>query len=429
MRRQDQLTGQLGESGRRAGAVDLRIEQACPQCGAPVELAETHQLLICAFCGVRNHLEGSRPFRFVLPAARSAQQRFLYAPYLRFKGTIFLVSGESISHRVVDTTQVAHPATFLPPSLGVRPQAMRLQRLDPDTSHHYLKQTISPTAVLAKAAQVSSLTGQAGRDLLHRAYIGESLSCIYLPLTRRQQTLVDAVTGQRLAGSEELIGLTTQPFQEPWRIRCRASLCLHCGGPLHGAADCQVLTCANCHRGWTFADQGLIPVDWQIVPGDPGTPLYLPFWQLFGRIPVLEISSYADFVVRTNQPFLPRPEWRERPMSLWAPAFKLRPKIFLQAGRQATIAQWQLRPQPGRVQAGLFPVTLPSSEALQAAKIILATTTTSPRLVFPLLPRVNLTDVVSRLVYLPFVEKGYDWLQPHTGVVIGKNILRLGRAM
>lgn len=409
--------------------MDLRIEQACPQCGAPVELAETDRLLTCTFCGVRNHLEGRRPFRYVLPSARSADRGLLYAPYLRFKGTIFLVSGETISHRVVDTTQAAHPAAFLPPSLGVRPQAMRLRRLDPDVEHRYLEQSLAASAVLAKAALVSNQTGQAGRDLLHRAYIGESLSCLYLPLTRRRDTLVDAITGQRLAGPQELVGLSAQPFQEPWRVRFRASLCGRCGGPLDGTADSRVLTCANCHSAWSFVDQGLAAVDWQIVPGGPGTALYLPFWQLFGRIPALEITTYADFVVRTNQPFLPRTEWRERPMSLWAPAFKLRPKIFLQAGRQATIGQHQLRPQAGRVRAGLFPATLPASEALQAAKILLAASTTSPRLVFPLLPRVRLVDPVSRLVYLPFVDKGHDWLQPETGVAIGKNILRFGRAM
>ena len=81
------------------------------------------------------------------------------------------------------------------------------------------------------------------------------------------------------------------------------------------------------------------------------------------------------------------------------------------------------------MQAGLFPATLPASEALQSAKILLAAATTSPRLVFPLLPRVRLVDPVSRLVYLPFVDKGHDWLQPETGVAIGKNILRFGRAM
>ena len=411
--------------------MDLCIEQACPQCGAPVELAETDRLLTCTFCGVRNHLEGARPFRYVLPLARPARGGLLHAPYLRFKGTIFLVTDTGISHRVVDTTQAAHPAGFLPPSLGVRPQAMRLRRLDPDGGHRYLQETLAPAAVLAKATCISSLTGRPGRDLLHRAYIGESLSCIYLPLEQRQNALVDPITDRRLAGLAQLDGqdLAGQPFQEGWRVRFRASLCPRCGGPLDGAADCRVLTCANCHTAWNLFERGLARIDWALVPGTPATDLYLPFWQLTGQIPALEIRSYADFVVRTNQPFLPRAEWRERPMSLWVPAFKVRPKVFLQAGRQTTITQHQLEPREGRVSAGFFPVTLPAGEARQAVKILLAAAATSPRLVFPLLPQVQLTDASARLVYLPFVDQGHDWVQPHTGVAIGKNILRYGRAM
>ncbi len=140
--------------------MELRIEQACPQCGAPVELAETDRLLTCTFCGVRNHLEGRRPFRYVLPAAGLPRTDRCSTLLPAFQGTIFLVSGETISHRVVDTT----PAAFLPPSLGVRPQTMRLRRLDPDTGHRYLEQSLAASAVLAKAALVSNQTGQA--DLL-----------------------------------------------------------------------------------------------------------------------------------------------------------------------------------------------------------------------------------------------------------------------
>ncbi len=83
------------------------------------------------------------------------------------------------------------------------------------------------------------------------------------------QAAPNSFTGQRLAGPQELVGLSAQPFQEPWRVRFRASLCGRCGGPLDGTADSRVLTCANCHSAWSFADQGLAAVDWQIVPGDP----------------------------------------------------------------------------------------------------------------------------------------------------------------
>ncbi len=411
--------------------MELQVEQGCPQCGASIVLAETDRLLTCSYCGVKNYLHGSRPFRYVLPPAKPLRQPLLLAPYLRFKGTIFLVTGEEIEHRVVDTTQAGNPMPGLPPSLGVRPQAMRLRRIGADAEDRYLSLALKASVVLEKAIAVSSLSARAGQSLLHRAYIGESLSCIYLPLERKRRGLVDAVTGELLIGTDELAAdaIPSQPFQPDWQVRFLATLCPRCGGSLDGAHDCQVMTCANCHSAWGFGAQGLARIDWALVPGSPATSLYLPFWKISAHIPALKIYSYADFVERTNQPFLARAPWHERVFSLWIPAVKLRPKVYLQAGRQATLAQWLVQPEEGRVVRDLFPVTLPASEARQAAKIILAASTTSPRLVFPFLPQVQLTEVVLQLIYLPFVDKGHDWLQPDTGIVIGKNNLRFGRAM
>jgi ribosomal protein S27AE len=412
--------------------MDLRVEQGCPQCGASIVLSETDRLLTCTFCGTRNYLESSGPFRYVLPIAPQFQgAESLLAPYLRFKGTIFLVTDTGIEHRVIDTTQAANPVPGLPPSLGVRPQAMQLRRIGLADESRYLPQTLKASAILEKAAAIGGLTAQAGKDLYHRAYIGENLSSIYLPLVAKQQGLFDGVTDTHLAGCEELAGYSLQGkvFDETWQVRFLPTLCPQCGAGLDGAGDCQVMTCANCQTAWSFGQEGLSGVDWLLHPGDANTALYLPFWKIGAHIPALQIFSFADFVERTNQPFLPRPAWRERNMSFWVPAVKLRPKIFLQAGRQATLGQWLINPVAGRVVPNLFPVTLPASEARQAFKLMLAAATASPRLIYPHLPQVQLTDVSIQLVYLPCIDKGPEWVQPETGIVIVKNILRFGRSL
>ena len=411
--------------------MDIRVEQGCPQCGASIVLDETDRLLTCSFCGVKNFLQSTGPFRYVLPVKKKADQPFLLAPYLRFKGTIFLVTSEGINHRVVDTTQSGTPIAVLPASLGVRPQAMRLQRIDAAAGGSYLPQQLKASAILEKAVAVSSLAAKAGQGLYHRAYIGESLSYIYLPLMEKNGAVFDAVTDIQLAGREmlDIASLKTIRYDPAWQIRFLATLCPHCGASLDGARDCRVMTCANCHSAWALAKNGLERLDFRIVPGTAETGLYLPFWKISGHIPALGIYSFADFVQRTNQPVLPRPEWQERIMSLWIPAVKLRPKIFLQAGRQATLGQTLLKPGEERISKDLFPATLAATEAKQAAKIILAASATSPRLVYPYLPQVQLTDVLIQLIYLPFVDKGHDWVQPETGVVIGKNILEFGRLM
>ena len=76
-----------------------------------------------------------------------------------------------------------------------------------------------------------------------------------------------------------------------------------------------------------------------------------------------------------------------------------------------------------------LPLPLPASEARQAAKQMLAAATASPKRIFPYLPQVQLTEVVTQLVYLPCVDKGHVWAQPETGVTIAKNILRFGRSL
>ncbi|MDD2465109.1 MAG: hypothetical protein PHI97_14015 [Desulfobulbus sp.] len=412
--------------------MDIRVSQGCPQCGAPADLTEADQLLTCAFCGTCNYLQTQGPFRYVLPhGAQGGDEGLLLVPYLRFKGTIFLVSDQGIEHRVIDTTQAANPMRGLPPSLGLRPQAMGLHRLDPLAPHRYLPQSIRANAILEKAASVGNLGGIIKEGLHHRAYIGESLSYIYLPISVQHGDLVDAVNGSRLNALDDAVEEVVEgrAYNSSWEVRFLATLCPLCGATMDGAGDSRVLLCDNCDTAWTLGADGLSRMDWSLHPGDKNTELYLPFWKITAHIPVLSIYSFADFIERTNQPMLPRPRWRERAMSFWVPAIKLRPKIFLQAGRQVTLGQWHLKPEEGRVGKTLFPVTLPASEARQAVKVILAAATTSPKRVFPYLPRVRLTETMVQLVYLPCNDRGHDWVQPETGMTIAKNILSFGRSM
>lgn len=412
--------------------MDIRIAQGCPQCGAPVPFTEDDQLLTCPYCATCNVVQSQGPGRFVLPLPPSLRQEgLLFAPYLRFKGTIYLVSDAGIEHRVIDTTQAANPMPGLPPSLGLRPQAMGVCRLDGLAQHRYLPQTIGANAILEKAAAIADLSPAAATGLYHRAYIGESLSYIYLPLEIESGIVVDAVSTNALVSLEEAADAIVQGrrFASAWSVRFFAALCPHCGATLGGERDSRVLPCANCHSAWSVGAEGLKRVEWHLQPGGRETALYLPFWKITAHIPALSIYSFADFIERSNQPLLPRPRWRERAMSLWVPAVKLRPKIFLQAGRQATLGQWLLKPEAGRVVQQLHPVTLPATEARQAAKLMLAATTASPKLIFPFLPQVRLTETMMQLIYLPCRDNGHDWVQPETNITIPKNILRFGRSL
>ena len=414
--------------------MNIKVSLDCPQCGAATTLTESDRLLTCSYCGVKSFLQPAGIFRYLLPpTVEEDENAYLLVPYIRFKGTIFLVTDKGISHKVVDTTQLAVNVPGLPPSLGVRAQAMQLQHLDPSTRSQFLVRTLEPKSILRKAAQISHLTARAGKTLFHRAYIGETLSVIYLPLIRTDQGLLDAVNRHPVAAQtsarlrSKIVKVTS--FHPHWQPSFLASLCPHCGSEVEGASDSLVVHCFVCDRCWRMDKKNMEEVPFQVVEDNEQADLYLPFWKLEASIAELNISSFADFIACTNQPLFPQPDWKKKPMQFLVPAVKLRPKVFIQAGRQATLGQWKLPGGSTHKKAVLFPVTLSLSEARQAIKIILAASAASRKGVFPHLPKVQAVVKEEQLVYLPFHDKGHDWVQPHTGVAVGKNILRFGRQM
>ena len=439
--------------------MDIRIEQECPQCGAPITIAESDRLLSCPYCGVKSFMQSAGAFRYVLPPSSEidASTPLLYAPYLRFKGNAFLVNEAGITYKIMDTTRLGYDLTGLPPSLGVRPQAMGLKRLLPATSGRYLRLTTKARVILEKAVQwlpkgekhavqqmaesekdmiyigsrMETISHSRRDHYLHRAFIGETVSFVYLPLELTNKNILDGVTGTRLLplAKAAAVPLRGAPFNSRWQVGFMPTLCPRCGWSLDGEGDCLIMTCSNCDTAWALGRRDLKQIGWQMVAGDRDTALYLGFWKISAHIPALDIYSFTDFIERTNQPMVAKPQWHERVMSYWVPAFKLRPKIFLRTGRQTTLGQWRLTPEDGHVVPNLYPVTLPASEAKQSVKVILAASTASRKKIFPFLPEVRLQDVTATLVFLPFVDKGHDWYQPHTGTAISKNVLRFGRSL
>lgn len=411
----------------------VQVEQGCPQCGAPVTLAEDDRLLTCPYCGVKNFLQTKGPFRYVLPDQENETERrhLIHAPYIRLKSNLFHLTDQGIAYKIIDTTQLGFVMPGLPPSLGMRPQAMTIGRLTPQTEGRFLRLSVKAKSILEKAVQLSKLSHDLGRHLLHRAYIGDTLSLIYLPLRTDDTHLVDAVTDTPLIALDRIRDYPLQGtgFNPRWQVHFLPTLCPRCGWDLEGEKDCLAPTCHNCDTVWEITDHGLQRLDWQVQPGDRDTPLYLPFWKVPAQIPAMQILSFADFIVRTNQPMIPRPQWHERAMQFWIPAFKLRPKIFLHIARQVTVGHWRLDLEAGRSLPNLYPVNLPKSEARQAVKVVLAASATSPRMIFPSLPEARIRNAAAVLAYLPFQDRGHDWVQPQTGAVISKSVLHFGRSL
>lgn len=403
-----------------------KVEHECPQCGAPVELDETDHIVDCAYCCVKTYLAPFDCFRFVLPHG-SDQERLIFAPYLRFKGSFFSCTGLSIRHRVVDITRAGFSIGAIPVSLGVRPQALKMRFLQARPEDLFFPFTLKPAEMLARAGKGSALAGEP--PALFHAFVGDVRSVIYLPLFLQGGRLYDAVLDRPMCTApwaEEALAESC-PDQPPWRMKTLAALCPRCGWNLDGDKDSVVLFCSNCDTAWAAPMGDFVTVDFGVSP-DPGdTAVYLPFWKIAATCEELGIHSFGDFLRVGNQPRADVGSAYQGEMSFWSPAFKIRPKLFLNIACQLTLAQPGPELQRALPKRPRHPVTLPSEESRKAVKLTLARSALNKEQLFPLLADARFKTTGSLLVYLPFRETAHDYIHDPTHVSINKNALAFGR--
>jgi hypothetical protein len=352
-------------------------------------------------------------------------KEIIYAPYLRFRGNVYLCQGLTIRHRIVDITHLGASVKGLPMSLGLRPQAMKMRFVSKDTAGSFLESSLGLADMLDRVGKQTPGSGQ----LFYREYIGETLSLIYLPLYVEKETLFDAILNRpivKLSQSEEE-QLSANMRHTKWRLTFISTLCPRCGWNLDGERDSVVLTCSNCNTAWEALEGRFSRVGLAVHPEEGKRIVYLPFWKITASAKGIEINSFADFIRVTNQPKVVQKEWEDQDMTYWCPAFKIRPTIFVRLISQVTITPKDLKMEETIPKEGLHPVTMPRSEAVQSMKLTLAGSALTKKDTFPLLPQVGFSVKDCTLVYLPLEDKGHDFVQEKMHLSINKKALEYGR--
>jgi len=406
----------------------LRVEQDCPQCGSPFEMDETHRLLRCSYCTVQSFLNNTGPLHFILPR-REPDPYTIYAPYIRFKGTIYNCLTDRIEHRVADISARGVELPFLPPSLGLRPQAMKMRFADPSLPGSFLQKSVTADKILARAVKNPKIRDE---KILHQTYIGDMLNTIYLPLSIRDEEILDGVLERPLAKIPE----DAMPFEaaeidnSAWKPLFLPALCPQCGWNLEGEADSVVLLCSNCNTGWQAGGSGFAEVRIQTTPATGEKELFIPFWNFKIGTNGARLNSFADFIHLTNQALIVKPEWEEMELYFVCPAFKVRPQDFLRLSTQMSVSQRHLLQTTESIPAkNLFPVTLTHSDVKRSLKVILANSAVSRSRVFPLLPEIDFEVKEYFLHYLPFEKTSHEMYQKELDVIINQRALTYGRTL
>jgi hypothetical protein len=387
-------------------------------------MEETDRLFACKFCRVKSYLEATDVFRYMLPSAAPASKELLYFPYWRFKGMLFSCAASSVDHKFVDVSHQAVSSPVFPVSLGLRSQALKLKFITPETEGRFLK----PTQSLAHIEQIfdERFEKKLPKPVLHHAHIGETISLIYAPYYSDDR-LHDAVVDSPMAAAALDASALDQLQDEmpDWRIHFMATLCPNCGWDLDGERDSLVLLCRNCTSAWYPVGRGLKQIRFATHPSDDKNAIYLPFWRIKGKIKGITLESYADLIKVANLPRVVQPGWEKIGFRFWVPAFKVRPKIFLQLSKNMTLAQFHTQRVGELPHNRHYRINLPLTEATESLMVNLASFLKPKNQLMEILPQVSIRAQSFALVYVPFIEKHREYIQPDLNFAINKNTLKL----
>ncbi len=408
--------------------MSLSVEQDCPQCAGSLELEETDRLLRCSFCNVQSFLGNTGPLHFILPR-RQPDPFTIYAPYLRFKGTIYSCLHNRIEHRFADISIRGVKLSFLPISLGLRPQAMKMRFATPGFPGSFLKKATHGDDILKRAAKNLHIRDE---EILHQAFIGDALNIIYLPLSIRDEAIIDGILESPLCqipdGSTPFADSGIESYA--WKPFFLSALCPQCGWNLEGEPDSVVLFCSNCNTAWQAGGNRFSEVRVKVTPTTDKEALFIPFWKFQVKAKGIKLDTFADYIRMTNQALVIQPEWEEMELYFVSPAFKVRPNDFLRLGTQMTISQRYTLDSSESIPAkNLHPVTLAHSDAAKSLKTILANSAVSRASVFPLLPEIEFEIKEYFLQYLPFEKTSHELRQIKLGVTINQRVLGYGRSL
>ncbi|HCU68240.1 MAG TPA: hypothetical protein DGF30_03245 [Desulfomicrobium sp.] len=394
------------------------LSHQCPQCGAPVELDETDRIFACPFCQVRLFIHSGGPFRYFLKPRIESPDTLVYVPYWRFRGNAFVLDPQAMRHKILDSSLLAVDIPALPPSLGLRTQAMKLSFVEPTTPGLFLPPTFDNGDFKTRLLKaVPGLAASSGPSLT--ACVGDVMSLIHLPVFQGKN-LVDGLTGKLLGPAciDE-----TRLEKAGSHLRFSSTLCPQCGWDLVGERSSLVQTCPHCDTAWEPGPEGGTRVTPHFLQTSEQPALYLPFWNLHFRAKGFRLQTWADLIRLTNLPRALLPWMESTAFSFRVPAFKIRPELFLNLSAQVSLYQPDAPELETLPKTPLHPVTLPQKEAFQAVPVVLGRLAPARKNLFPRIQGGSLQPLEASIEYLPFVDAGHELIQPEMNMAIQKNAL------
>jgi hypothetical protein len=337
---------------------------------------------------------------------------------------LFACNPRGVNHKFIDISHQAVECDYFPHSVGLRSQALKLKFATPETEGLFLKTTQSLDRVIETFEHRFKKT--LAKPVLHQAHIGETVSIIYAPVYVDNR-IIDAVLNQpasgRLPDDFNIAQFPGGPAEST--IEFISTLCPNCGWDLEGERDSLAMLCRNCSTVWYAAGKSLKQLKFGLHPIEDENFLYLPFWRIRADISGMQLKSYADLIKVANLPKVATESARDTGFRFWAPAFKVRPRVFLRLSTNMTLSQPVKTLVPELPKARHQPITMSVTEAVESLKINLSNFVKPRTKLSEIVPEIEINAKSFVLVYIPFKEGHHEFIQPDLQFAINKNILTL----
>ncbi len=255
------------------------------------------------------------------------------------KGLSYAMQESGLTQRFVDTNILALKSWGIPPSLGLRPQVLKLKFVSPEIEGWFLdpempvqdvlKNTaVSVSQILEKQFGIAEPPAPAN---VHNIFVGETTSLIYSPVYMENNNLCDALLKRPVCvmKTEGVDRMLAASKPQSWRISFISTLCPQCGWDLQVEKEALVLICKNCSTAWRCEGKEFRKVDFAVMEGAGDVSHYLPFWRMKARIEGIKLDTYAGLIRMGNLPKAITPAFEQTPLYFWSPAFKINPALFL----------------------------------------------------------------------------------------------------
>jgi predicted RNA-binding Zn-ribbon protein involved in translation (DUF1610 family) len=406
------------------------VEHHCTQCGAPIKLEEADRFFTCPFCQVRICLTTNDHFRYYLRPPEKSTEEIFYVPYWRVRGMVFSCDEElEVKSSIIDATYCGLGGGIYPESLGLRPQALKLNFATPESGKSFPEPSFTFKAAFEKieAGLPQYQAGNAPVRVFHRTFIGEKISVVYAPFFMKNRALHDGILGKPLKPLKD--GMSVSPPQggggKPLKVL--PALCPECGWDLEGGRDSVVFFCTNCNKAWYLMEHGLEQKAFFVLDGGAEQTTHLPFWRIKADIEGLSLRTIADLARMANLPVLVRKEWESADIYFWVPGFRIHAPLFLRVARLLTLQQPGNLKEHEELLDTPVPASLSMSDATDGIKTIIASLVAMKKHVWPSLETVSTKVVHTDLVYIPFQEQKDELFNPSLKISVAKNSLKYGQ--